>query len=59
MSIALRAIREDGSVMAIAQSVAVSFANFTVEDIPETDIYRYTRHRWVYAFDNPLPGHVC
>ncbi|KAK0110887.1 hypothetical protein ONS96_002473 [Cadophora gregata f. sp. sojae] len=31
-SFAIRATREDGSV----------------EDIPEADLYRYTRHRWVY-----------
>ncbi|RFU31022.1 hypothetical protein B7463_g5319, partial [Scytalidium lignicola] len=40
MSVALRAMREDGSV----------------EDILEADLYRYTRHRWTYAFGNPLRG---
>ncbi|KAG4435211.1 hypothetical protein IFR05_009319 [Cadophora sp. M221] len=31
-TIAIRAVREDG----------------TVEDIPEEDLYRHTRHRWLY-----------
>jgi hypothetical protein len=30
-----------------------------VEDIPEADLYRYTRPRWVYVYGNPVTDHVC
>jgi len=42
-----------------AQYKLTPYANSTVEDIPEADFYRYTRHRWVYVYGNPFTDLVC
>ena len=44
---------------ATARSIVTYLADSTVEDIPEADLYRYTRHRWVYVCGNLVSGHVC
>lgn len=38
------------------QSSVTLLADSAVEDIPEADLYRYTRHRWVYVRDNQVFG---
>lgn len=53
MSIAFRAVREDGSGMQWLNFLIYSLLIPAVEDISEADLYQYTRHRWVYGYGNP------